>query len=68
MWLKRNPLGSGGGRAAAELIEAARSLRTLDLVQTGLDASGTVVLADALLAAADKGRRIERLFIGGNRS
>ncbi|WP_406175947.1 hypothetical protein [Streptomyces sp. NBC_00996] len=68
VWLKRNPLGSGGGRAAAELIEAARSLRTLDLVQTGLDASGTVVLADALLAAADKGRRIERLFIGGNRS
>ncbi|WP_229702822.1 ribonuclease inhibitor [Streptomyces albiflavescens] len=66
VWLKRNPLGSGGGQAAAELIEAARSLRTLDLVQTGLDAAGTVVLADALLAAADSGRRIERLFIGGN--
>ncbi|MET7702068.1 gala protein [Streptomyces sp. NPDC005485] len=66
VWLKRNPLGSGGGRAAAELIEAARALRTLDLVQTGLDAAGTVVLVDALLAAADNGRRIERLFIGGN--
>ncbi|WP_406471500.1 ribonuclease inhibitor [Streptomyces sp. NBC_01615] len=66
VWLKRNPLGSGGGQAAAELIEAARSLRTLDLVQTGLDAAGTVVLADALLAAAENGRRIERLFIGGN--
>ncbi|NUS77159.1 MAG: ribonuclease inhibitor [Streptomyces sp.] len=66
VWLKRNPLGSGGGRAAAELIESARSLRTLDLVQTGLDATGAAVLADALLAAADNGRRIERLFVGGN--
>ncbi|GCB44235.1 hypothetical protein [Streptomyces sp. NL15-2K] len=66
VWLKRNPLGSGGGRAAAELLESARSLRTLDLVQTGLDAAGATVLADALLAAAAGGRRIERLFVGGN--
>ncbi|MFD9002675.1 ribonuclease inhibitor [Streptomyces sp. NPDC059582] len=66
VWLKRNPLGSGGGRAAAELIESARSLRTLDLVQTGLDPAGVAVLADALLAAADNGRRVERLFVGGN--
>ncbi|MGW7418839.1 ribonuclease inhibitor [Streptomyces sp. NPDC054813] len=66
VWLKRNPLGSGGGRAAAELVESARSLRTLDLVQTGLDPAGAAVLADALLVAADGGRRIERLFVGGN--
>ncbi len=66
VWLKRNPLGGGGGRAAAELIDAARSLRTLDLVQTGLDAAGAAVLADALSAAAEHGRRIERLFVGGN--
>lgn len=66
VWLKRNPLGAGGGRAAAELIDAARSLRTLDLVQTGLDAVGAAVLADALSAAAANGRRIERLFVGGN--
>ncbi|MER6244508.1 ribonuclease inhibitor [Streptomyces griseorubiginosus] len=66
VWLKRNPLGAGGGRAAAELIDAARSLRTLDLVQTGLDATGAAVLADALAAAAEHGRRIERLFVGGN--
>ncbi|UXY31163.1 ribonuclease inhibitor [Streptomyces sp. HUAS TT20] len=66
VWLKRNPLGSGGGQAAAELIESARSLRTLDLVQTGLDAPGAAVLADALLAAAGGGRRIERLFVSGN--
>ncbi|MEU1191229.1 ribonuclease inhibitor [Streptomyces sp. NPDC005859] len=66
VWLKRNPLGGGGGRAAAELIESARTLRTLDLVQTGLDAAGVTVLADALLAAAGNGRRVERLFAGGN--
>ncbi|WP_053752573.1 ribonuclease inhibitor [Streptomyces sp. MMG1533] len=66
VWLKRNPLGRGGGRAAAELVESARSLRTLDLVQTGLDAAGVAVLADALLAATGNGRRVERLFVGGN--
>nr|WP_252980979.1 ribonuclease inhibitor [Streptomyces chartreusis] len=66
VWLKRNPLGDGGGRAAAEIVESARSLRTLDLVQTGLDAGAVAVLADALLAAAGSGRRIERLFVGGN--
>ncbi|MEU8953440.1 ribonuclease inhibitor [Streptomyces sp. NPDC048518] len=66
VWLKRNPLGPTGGRAAAELIDSARTLRTLDLVQTGLDASGLTVLADALLAAADTGRRIERVYLGGN--
>ncbi|MFF9622500.1 ribonuclease inhibitor [Streptomyces griseosporeus] len=66
VWLKRNPLGSAGGRAAAELIESARTLRTLDLVQTGLDPAGAAVLADALLAAAGNGRRIERLYLGGN--
>ncbi|MEV8458487.1 MULTISPECIES: ribonuclease inhibitor [Streptomyces] len=66
VWLKRNPLGSAAGRAAAELIESARTLRTLDLVQTGLDPAGAVVLADALLAAAGNGRRIARLYLGGN--
>ncbi|WP_190080651.1 ribonuclease inhibitor [Streptomyces longisporoflavus] len=66
VWLKRNPLGAQGGAAAGELIESVRALRTLDLVQTGLDAAGTAVLVDALLAAADAGRRVERVFLGGN--
>ncbi|WP_418960605.1 ribonuclease inhibitor [Streptomyces tritici] len=66
VWLKRNPLGPGGGRAAADLVAAASELRTLDLVQTGLDPAGLAVLAEALLTAASDGRRIERLFVGGN--
>ncbi|MDX2704698.1 ribonuclease inhibitor [Streptomyces sp. PA03-6a] len=66
VWLKRNPLGGGAGEAGAGLVESARSLRTLDLVQTGLDAAGLAVLADALVVAARSGRAVERLFVGGN--
>ncbi|WP_405769708.1 ribonuclease inhibitor [Actinacidiphila glaucinigra] len=66
VWLKRNPLGGGAGEAGAGLVEAARSLRTLDLVQTGLDPAGLAVLADALVVAARSGRAVERLFVGGN--
>lgn len=62
VWLKRNPIGDGD--AAAALIESARSLRTLDLVQTGLDATGVARVVAAILAG---GRRIERLYVGGNR-
>ncbi|GAA3989243.1 hypothetical protein GCM10022247_04710 [Allokutzneria multivorans] len=66
VWLKRNPLGEGAGDAAAALVESARSLRTLDLVQTGLDAAGLAVLVDALITAHATGRRVERLYVGGN--
>lgn len=66
IWLKRNPLDGGAGEAAAGIVEAARSLRTLDLVQTGLDAPGLAVLVDALVTAAAAGRRVERLYVGGN--
>ncbi len=68
VWLKRNPLGAdgGGGRAVADLIESARSLRTLDLVQTGLDATELDLLTGALTVADRQGRRIERLYVGGN--
>lgn len=64
VWLKRNPVGDGD--AAAALVEAARSLRTLDLVQTGLDAAGVAAVVAAIIAAAKAGRPIERLYIGGN--
>ncbi|MGF1430856.1 ribonuclease inhibitor [Kitasatospora sp. LaBMicrA B282] len=68
LWLKRNPLGTGAGRAAADLVAAAEQLRTLDLVQTGLDPAGLAVLADAVLVhLARTGRTFERLYLGGNR-
>ncbi|MFE0134900.1 ribonuclease inhibitor, partial [Streptomyces sp. NPDC059037] len=66
VWLKRNPLGPQGGTAATELIESVRTLRTLDLVQTGLDAAGTAVLADALLESAAAGRGGRRGVRGGH--
>ncbi|WP_255945705.1 ribonuclease inhibitor [Streptomyces odontomachi] len=66
VWLKRNPLRAGAGEAGASIIEAARSLRTLDLVQTGLDPDGLAVLADALVTAASAGRRVTRLYVSGN--
>lgn len=62
IWLKRNPVGD----AAAAIVESARSLRTLDLVQTDLDAVGVAQVAAAILTANAAGRRIERLYVGGN--
>jgi Ran GTPase-activating protein (RanGAP) involved in mRNA processing and transport len=67
VWLKRNPLGAGGGAAAAELIESAPLLRTLDLVQTGIGPQQVGEVVDALIASAGTGRAFERLYVGGNR-
>lgn len=66
VWLKRNPLGPAGGEAAAELLDAATGIRTLDLVQTGLDAAAVALLTDALIAATGTGRSFERVYLGGN--
>ncbi|GAA2796253.1 ribonuclease inhibitor [Nonomuraea dietziae] len=60
LWLKRNPLGPDGGRIVAETVDA--GLRTIDLVQTGLDAAGLAVLVDRLPTAGEAGR----LFVSGN--
>ncbi|RDI34867.1 ribonuclease inhibitor [Lentzea flaviverrucosa] len=64
IWLKRNPIGDGD--AAAGLVESARSLRTLDLVQTGLDAAAVQRLVAAMITAAAANRPVERLYLGGN--
>lgn len=66
IWLKRNPLGSGGGAAATGLVEAAGNLRTLDLTQTRLDAAAVGELVDALLTAERAGRPVTRVYLGGN--
>ena len=64
IWLKRNPIGDGD--AAAAIIESARSLRTIDLVQTDLDADAVGRVVAAVIAARAAGRPIERLYLGGN--
>ncbi|WP_106587049.1 ribonuclease inhibitor [Murinocardiopsis flavida] len=66
VWLKRNPLGSGAGTAVADLVDAAPGLRTLDLVQTGLDPAGLAALVPRVLRAAAAGTPVERLYLGGN--
>lgn len=63
LWLKRNPLGEGGTRAIAEVVREGTALRTLDLVQTGLDAGSLAELVDALIT----GRQVTRAYLGGNR-
>ncbi|MFC0543418.1 ribonuclease inhibitor [Kutzneria chonburiensis] len=64
IWLKRNPIGDGD--AVAAIMESARSLRTIDLVQTDLDADAVGRVVAAVIAAQQAGRRIERLYLGGN--
>ncbi|MGW4471616.1 ribonuclease inhibitor [Nonomuraea sp. NPDC004354] len=61
LWLKRNSLGSDGGRIVGDAVGT--GLSTIDLVQTGLDAAGLAVLVDRLLATGHAGR----LFVSGNR-
>lgn len=66
VWLKRNPLGAGGGAAASAIVEAGTALRSLDLVQTGLTPPGLAVLTETLIAAHRAGRGLDRLYVGGN--
>lgn len=62
LWLKRNPLGTAGLAAVADLAAAPGAPSTVDLVQTGLDA----VTLRRLVAAVMAGRRVARLFLSGN--
>jgi Ran GTPase-activating protein (RanGAP) involved in mRNA processing and transport len=63
LWLKRNPLGTGGARAIAALIRGGTALRVLDLFNCELDDEGVAIVAEAL---ADPASRIEHVYLGGN--
>lgn len=63
LWLKRNPLGDQGVARLAAALSGNTSLRTLDLVNTGLTGTGLTVLASVLRT---DGPRLERLYLGGN--
>ncbi len=63
LWLKRNPIGPRGGEQIAEMLRCNRSLRTLDLVNTGLDSEGIHAVVQAL---TQDNRTVERLYLGGN--
>jgi Ran GTPase-activating protein (RanGAP) involved in mRNA processing and transport len=64
LWLKRNPIGDEGAAELATMLARNRSLRTLDLTQTGITAAGLRSLVDALIAHPTN---LERLYLSGNR-
>ena len=63
LWLKRNPVGNAGAAALADLLRRDTKLRVLDLVNTGIDASGLIEIVRALQT---ENRTLERLYLGGN--
>lgn len=63
LWLKRNPIGDTGVRALAVALRHNRTLRTLDLTQTGITRDGLAALTDSLLGANGT---LERLYLCGN--
>ncbi|MBE1470880.1 ribonuclease inhibitor [Kibdelosporangium phytohabitans] len=62
LWLKRNPIGTNGVQAIADLIATGTSPSTIDLVQTGMTGPVLGSLVDALAAT----RVVKRLFLSGN--
>ncbi|WP_158299782.1 ribonuclease inhibitor [Glycomyces paridis] len=54
LWLKRNPIETAGALAATEYA-ADSAVRTLDLVQTGLDAAAVALIAATLADAPHHG-------------
>lgn len=67
LWVKRNPIGPAGAEAVTGIVSRLERLRTLDLVQTGIDAEAAGVLVPTLLAASHRGQGVERLYVSGNR-
>ncbi len=72
LWLKRNPVGSEGARALADMLRRQPALEVLDLTNTQLGDEGVGILADALIeqASAEQGasgpKGLQVLLLGGN--
>jgi diketogulonate reductase-like aldo/keto reductase len=65
LWLKRNPLGTGGGAELGRLLAKNRTLSLLDVHNTGLFDEGVEALARAFEEA--KGElRLEHLYASAN--
>jgi Ran GTPase-activating protein (RanGAP) involved in mRNA processing and transport len=63
LWLKRNPIGLPGAERLAHMLQRPHSLRTLDLVNTGLGDEGACRVLRSIMASP---QGLERLYLGGN--
>jgi len=63
LWLKRNPIGLPGAERLAQMLRRPHSLRTLDLVNTGLGDEGASHVLRAIMTSP---QNLERLYLGGN--
>jgi hypothetical protein len=63
LWLKRNPVGITGAGHLAAMLRVNQSLRTLDLVNSGIGNAGLALLVDAL---NERAKPLMRLHVGGN--
>ena len=65
LWLKRNPLGAGGAAAIGRLLARNRTLRLLDVHNTGLFDEGIEALAHAF-ESADGTLHLRHLYASAN--
>jgi Ran GTPase-activating protein (RanGAP) involved in mRNA processing and transport len=64
LWLKRNPLGDAGINALISMLRFNHtSIRTLDLVNTGITTASLTGLLEVLTV---ENSSVERLYLGGN--
>lgn len=63
LWLKRNPIGPNGAQRIASMLRGNTSMKTLDLVNTGIGEAGFHAIIRSLI---DQNRTLEYLYLSGN--
>jgi Leucine Rich repeat len=63
LWLKRNPIGPDGATRLAKMLEVNISLKTLDVVNTGMGETGFEAIMHSLI---EHNRSLEYLYLSGN--
>ena len=63
LWLKRNPIGPEGATRIAKMLEVNTSLKTLDIVNTGISETGFHAIMHSLI---EHNCSLEYLYLSGN--